>query len=157
MFGFIIGTLSLIGLIKVARGGRHGRFGGGPRRWMLRRLFERLDTTPGQEKVIIEAVDEVQRKAWAAREQFFTARSSYARSVRGEHFDGAAVGEAFDAQQGTVEEVKKAVREGLSKVHEALNPEQRKLLGDLLEFGPRALHGHCGHHRGFHHAAPVSL
>ena len=51
MFGFLIGTLSLIGLIKVIRNGRgwggHGFRGGGAKRWMLRRLFQRLDTTPG--------------------------------------------------------------------------------------------------------------
>jgi Spy/CpxP family protein refolding chaperone len=143
MFGFIIGTLSLIALIKVARGGRGHR--GGPRRWMLRRLYQRLDTTPGQEKVISEVVDDVERKAWAARDQFFNARASYARAMRGEHFDNAAVGEAFDSQQAAVEEVKKSVREALSKMHEALNPEQRKALGDLIEFGPRSF-GHHHHH-----------
>lgn len=160
MFGFIIGTLSLIGLIKVARAGRSGRgFRGGPRRWMMRRLFERLDTTPGQEKVIAEVLDDVERKAWTVREQFFTARGAYARAVRGEHFDGASVGEAFDAQQAAVEEVKKAAREGMAKVHEALNPEQRKMLGDLIEFGPRAFHGGCAHahHHGFRHGGPATV
>ncbi len=163
MFGFIIGTLSLIGLIRVARGGgrwgRGGYRGGGPRRWMLRRLYERLDTTPGQEKVIAEVLDETERTMHAAREQFVTARSSYARAVRGEHFDGAAVGEAFDAQQAQLEELKKAVRDGMAKIHEALTPEQRQVFGDLIEFGPRmgrgghfGHHGHFGRHGGWRHA-----
>jgi Spy/CpxP family protein refolding chaperone len=153
MFGFIIGTLSLIGLIKVARAGRYGGRGfrgGGPRRWMMRRLFERLDTTPGQEKVIDAVLEDVERKAWAAREQFNTARAGFARAVRGEHFDNAAVGESFDAQQAAVEELKKSVREGLAKVHEALNPEQRKVFGDLIEYGPRAMGGGCHGGQGFH-------
>lgn len=159
MFGFLIGTLSLIGLVKVMRGGRYGygrggRFGGGPRRWMLRRLYQRLDTTHGQEKVIDEVTAEVETKFWAAREQMMNARSAYARAVRGEHFDSPAVGEAFDAQQAALEEVKKVVREGLAKVHEALNPEQRQVLGDLIEYGPHAGRGHCGGHfhghRGHH-------
>lgn len=167
MFGFIIGTLSLIGLIKVARAGRHGRgYGGGPRRWMLRRLFQRLDTTPGQEKVIAEVLDDAEQKGWAVREQFFTARGSYARAMRGEHFDGAAVGEAFDSQQAAVEELKKSVREGMARVHEALTPEQRTVLGDLIEHGPRGMHGgwrghgRFGHHGGWRAAAgpsPVNL
>lgn len=160
MFGFIIGTLSLIGLIKVARWGRYGRRGfgyGGPRRWMMRRLFEHLDTTPGQEKVIAAALEDAERKGWDAREQFFRARSQYAKAVRGEHFDNEAVSAAFDAQQASFEELKKSFREGMQKVHEALNPEQRARLGDLLEFGPRAMHGGgCGHRFHGHHARPAS-
>jgi Spy/CpxP family protein refolding chaperone len=152
MFGFIIGTLSLVGLLKVWRGrGWYGgrRLGGGPRRWMQRRLFERLDTTPGQEKVFDAVLDDVEQKAWAARDQFRGARGAYARAVRGEHFDGAAVSEAFDAQQAAVEELKKSVREAMAKVHEALRPEQRAELAQLIEFGPHGRwHGHSGHRHG---------
>lgn len=150
MFGFIIGTLSLIGLVKVARWGRHGHRGGA-RRWMTRRLFEHLDTTPGQEKVILSATETAERTAWQAREQFFRARTEYAKAMRGEQFDSAAVNAAFDQQQASVDEVKKAVREGMQSVHEALTPEQRNRLADLIEFGPSRLHGgHCGHGRGRH-------
>lgn len=154
MFGFLIGTLSLIGLIKVWRWGRyggHGRRGfGGPRRWMLRRLFEELDTTPGQEKVIGNAVDEVQRKAWAAREEMFKSRAAYAKAMRGEHFDGAAVDAAFETKQAAVDDLKKAVKEGMAAIHEALNPEQRAKLADLVEFGPERMHG-CGYRGHFRH------
>ncbi len=156
MFGIIVGTLSLIGLIKVARWGRSGHHGweGGPRRWMMRRLFQHLDTTPGQEKVIASASENAERVMWQAREQFFRARSSYAKAVRSETFDSAAVNEAFDAQQASVDEVKKAVREGLQAVHEALSPEQRNRLGDLIEFGPSRMHGggcNKGHFGGHGH------
>ena len=143
MFGFIVGTLSLIGLIKVARWGRYGHGGrnGGPRRWMMRRLFQHLDTTPGQEKVIASAAENAERVMYQAREQFFRARGAYGKAVRGETFDSAAVNEAFDAQQASVDEVKKAVREGMQQIHEALSPEQRNRLGDLIEFGPSRMHG----------------
>lgn len=147
MFGFIIGTLSLIGFVKVLRGGRFGRHGG-PRRWMLRRLFEHLDTTPGQEKVIAQATENVERVMWQTREQLFRARGSYAKAMRGEQFDSAAVNEAFDAQQASVDEVKKALREAMQQIHEALTPEQRNRAADLIEFGPARMHGHCGHHHG---------
>lgn len=151
MFGFIVGTLSLIGFIKVWRHGRLG-YRGGPRRWMLRRLFEHLDTTPGQEKVMASAVENAERAMWQAREQVFRSRSAYAKAMRSETFDTAAVNEAFDAQQASVDQVKRTVREGLQAVHEALSPEQRARLGDLLEFGPGRLHG-CGHGRFAHHGS----
>jgi Spy/CpxP family protein refolding chaperone len=167
MFGFIIGTLSLIGLVKVIRHGRyggwHGRGYGGRGRWMLRRLFQRLDTTPGQEKVITEAFDELQEKGRAIREQFLKTRGTFAKSVRSEAFDTESVREAFEAQQGAVEELKKSLLASLQKIHEALTPEQRAVAGDLLEFGPRYAmggggcgrarwgghgHGHWAHHHG---------
>jgi Spy/CpxP family protein refolding chaperone len=154
MFGFVVGTLSLVGLIKVWRWGRYGHRHHGPRRWMMRRLFEHLDTTPGQEKVIAAALEEVERKAWAAREELFRSRSAFAKAMRGEHFDGATVDAAFDTQQAAVDELKKSARAGLAAIHEALTPEQRARLADLVEFGPRHMHG-CGfgrsHHRARHH------
>lgn len=158
MFGFIVGTLSLIGFVKVLRWGRYGHHGGGPRRWMMRRLFQHLDTTPGQEKVIAEAVDTAQRTMWQAREQMFRSRSSFATALRGEQFDSAAVNAAFETQQASIDELKKAVREGMQSIHEALTPEQRTRLADLVEFGPARMHGGgCGHARfgghGFRHAA----
>jgi len=164
MFGFIVGTLSLIGLIKVARWGRHGGGGwgrrgmhGGARRWMLRRLFERLDTTPGQEKVVLEAADEAQRVMWQAREALFRARSEYAKAMRGEQFDNEAVNAAFEKQQASVDEVKKTVKSRLQAIHEALNPEQRTVLADLIEFGPGRLHhgGHCGGFFSQHGRGPM--
>jgi Spy/CpxP family protein refolding chaperone len=165
MFGFIIGTLSLIGFIKVLRWGRGGRWGSG-RNWMMRRLFQHLDTTPGQEKVIAQAFENAQRVMWQTRSQFFNSRTAFAAAMRGESFDSAGVNAAFDAQQASVDDVKKALREGMQAIHEALTPEQRTRLADLVEFGPARMHGgfgggcgHArfgghghGHHGGFRHA-----
>ncbi len=163
MFGFIVGTLSLIGLVKVIRGGRRwgGGMGDGRRRWMLRRLFQRLDTTPGQEKVITAAFDEMQEKGRAVREEFMRARGQFAKSVRGETFDTEGIRDLFEKQQTAVDEVKKALLASLQKIHEALTPEQRAVAGDLLEFGPgygrmgggcgRGSHFGGGHGFGHHH------
>ena len=167
MLGFIFGTVCLIGLVKVIRGGRRWGYGGwnqdsggGPRRWMLRRLFQRLDTTPGQEKVITETFDELQEKFRAVREQLMNGRGVFAKSVRGEHFDGESVRDQFEKQQGAFEELKKAAVAGAQKIHEALTPEQRAVAGDLIEFGPRhaGYGGGCSGHRfgrgyGRHHNA----
>lgn len=152
MFGVLIGTLSLIGFVKVWKYGRfgHGYRHGGHRRWMLRRFFEQLDTTPGQEKVVLEVLDETERKAWATRDVFRNSRTSFAQAVRGEHFDGARVDETFAAQQTAIDEMKSTLRGGMAKIHEALNDAQRKALADLIEYGPRHMHG-CGpsRRRGF--------
>lgn len=152
MVGVIIGTLSLVALVRVWRWGHHR---GSHRRWVLRRLFERLDTTPGQEKVIAAAVEEVERRAWRARDGLFGARGTVAQALRGEAFDTAALNGAFDAQQATLDELKRAAREGLQQVHEALTPAQRGRLADLLEFGPRRAHG-CGRH-GPIHSTPAAV
>ena len=152
MFGFVIGTLSLIGLIKLSRwqrwgggygygGGYGGRMGGGPRQWMLRRLFQRLDTTPGQEKVIAEAFDTLREKAQAFREGVFASRADVAKAVTGEHFDTETVRDAFAKHEVQFDGLKNALIEQMQKVHEALNPEQRKQIGQLLEYGPRAFAG----------------
>ncbi|MFT3706188.1 MAG: periplasmic heavy metal sensor [Archangium sp.] len=164
MFGFIIGTLSLIGFVKVLRWGRGGRWGhhGGARNWMMRRLFQHLDTTPGQEKVIAQAVENAQRVMWQTRSQFFNSRSAFAAAMRGEAFDQTGVNAAFDTQQASLDDVKKAIREGMAAIHEALTPDQRTKLADLVEFGPARMHGGygggCGrarfggHHHGFRNA-----
>jgi Spy/CpxP family protein refolding chaperone len=116
---------------------------------MLRRLFERLDTTPGQEKVVMAAVDDVQRKGWAARSSMFGARGEVAKAMRSETFDSAAINEILEKQQANLDELKKSVREGLQQIHEAMTPEQRGELADLVEFGPGR--GHFGRYHGHRH------
>ena len=151
MFGFLIGTLSLIGLVKVVRhgrgwGGGYGGRGRGPRQWMMRRLFQRLDTTPGQEKVILEAAETLETQGREVRQAFFNGRADFARAMSGEHFDTATVNEAFEKQQAAVDALKKTVLEKMQAIHEALTPEQRKVAAELIQYGPRAMHGGgCGH------------
>jgi Spy/CpxP family protein refolding chaperone len=161
MFGFLIGTACLIGLIKVVRhgggwgygyggcghrgargfgGGRWG-VGFGPR-WMLRRLFQRLETTPGQEKVIFEAIDDVRDAAGKFRDESRQARQDIGGALRGETFDQAKVREAFTRHDELIANVRKSVLAGLAKIHEALDENQRRELASVLEsFGH---HGHWG-------------
>jgi Spy/CpxP family protein refolding chaperone len=151
MFGFLVGTACLVGLIKVARcgygggggcgygGGRWGRGGYGGRwsggRWMLRHLFERLETTPGQEKVIFDATDAVQ-KAWAkVWEEKEKSRQDLGRAVKGERFDQSAVREMFSRHDAVMDELRKTITGELAKVHEVLDERQRREVGDLLEHG----------------------
>ena len=192
MFGFLFGTLCLIGLIKVARHGRgwhggwhhrggygrgygygghgpwshHGQqdwrgdgpdwagggdhddapgFGGGWRervrgygggRFFLRAMLQRLDTTPGQEKVIAQAFDDLREKGRAAKSEMRSARSEVAEAMRGTSFDEVALGSATAQIETMMDSMRKAGIDAFAKVHEALDERQRGMLADFIENGP---------------------
>lgn len=117
--------------------GGHGGHGG-PGRFMLRALFERLDTTPGQEKVIAAAFESMQAKGRELRETLQASRGDLARSLRGEHFDENAMGEAMARHNAALEALHKSGLDAVAKVHEALDARQRSILADMLERGPWA-------------------
>jgi hypothetical protein len=193
MFGFVFGTVCLIGLIKLAwcgrramacsyggygygeewggscHGGRWGRgpwarhghghgpwhhghgHGPGPRGWRgrgfgeraaLRFLFERLDTTPGQEKVIIEAYEEIKDPLKQGREGFGAIFGDLAKAMRAGEFDHTAVAETWMKQDKSLEQARIAIAAALARVHDALDERQRKILAELLESGPGFGFGH---------------
>jgi len=159
MIGFLIGTACLIGLVKVLRHGRGWRYGRwhhggwGPRAG-LRWLFERLDTSPGQEKVIMGAVEDLWKTKREVGEEFLQTRKDVARAMRGEAFDEAALDEAFGRQDALIAKLRASVKASLQTVHEALDERQRKLAGDMLEGQIMAFGRGCGrfsHHHGHGH------
>jgi hypothetical protein len=163
MFGFVIGFLCLFGLIKVLRygrggacggrmhggwghhghhgWGRHGGWGGHHGGWRdggdfwLRGLYEKLDATPGQEKVIRAAVDEIKTAMQGARGELDTSRRDVAKAVRTGAVDEVQLGELFARHDEKLREVRKAFVGALAKVNEALDEDQRKRLADMLEGG----------------------
>lgn len=122
-------------------GPRGGRFG----RAMLRGVFERLETSPGQEKVIMEAVDAVREAAGKLTGEAGQSRSDFARAMRGEHFDTAQVNETFTRHDESLKALRETVAAQLSRVHEALDDRQRRDLADLID----QLGGGRGFGRGF--------
>jgi hypothetical protein len=155
MWGFLVGALCLYGLARTMRGGRwayaHGH--GGPwgrRRWggwngsghaggrgPLRWLFERMDTSPGQEKVIAEAAEALRGTMRGWHDDTERMRSDVARSIRGETFDAAALEEAFARAEARMAGVRETLRGQAARVHEALDSRQRAELADLLASGWR--------------------
>lgn len=177
MFGFVIGALSLYGLIKVLRWGRGGACGGGWRghhryqghgwhghagwhdgghgwhrgwqrdegfrdggdsRWpsfALRGLFSRLDTTPGQEKVIRAAAHEIFGAMAPLRGELDDSRRDIAQAVRTGTVDEVAMGELFARHDEKLREARKTFIGALAKVNEVLDEDQRKRLADLLDRG----------------------
>jgi len=150
MFGFVFGTLCLVGFVSVYRrrgwrrhgwhggwhGGRHfGRRGG----WAMYRAFEALDTSPGQEKAIRGALSELRRELGELRPELATARSYVAQSVAAERFDGPELEAAFERQLSSFARLGPALSRALGQVHEALDPDQRRRLARFIENGP----GYC--------------
>jgi len=118
-------------------------------RRMLRPLFETLSTTPGQERVIVEAVSGLQGRGKEIREALRTTGSDTARAFEGASFDETAMGEAFARQDAALESFQKAWIDALMKVHEALDEGQRRELARLMERG-MGFFGRWGrgHYRG---------
>ncbi|HMJ12036.1 MAG TPA: periplasmic heavy metal sensor [Polyangiaceae bacterium] len=144
MFGFFIGVACLLGLIYMLRGGRScgrgGHFGRFSRKagmsGFARRLFETLDTSPGQEKEIRSAINEFFREAHGVRDDFFASRSDVAKAMRGDYFDETSMGELFARQDDGLDKLRRAVVGALARVHAVLDEHQRARLAELIEKGP---------------------
>jgi len=154
MFGFLFGTACLLGLTATfarhrheghhCAGGHRGRgFGFGRGRFVLNRLLDRLDTTPGQEKVIREAVDTFLEDVREARGQLQATRADVAQAIRGEALDRGAIDDVFERHDRVIERVRQNALDSFGKVHETLDERQRRILSELIEAGPFA--------RGFGH------
>jgi len=151
MFGFIFGAICLYGLIRMLRGPRWGHHhhacdhrGGGGRhdgdgfrrgrrgRFWLRGLFERLETSPGQEREITEAVDEVVAAAEAMRDALFDSRSDIARAFGEDDLDEETLGTMLAQQDERLDHLRKSYVSALSRVHAVLDPDQRRQLARWL-------------------------
>lgn len=165
MFGFLIGSACLVGLIAVLKKGhrgcgrgfhgewhgrheRHGHRGwhGSGRRGWLRWLSTKLDATPGQEKEIAAAIDELIAKFRELRREGKASRDDVARILRNESFDETAMGELFSRHDDALRELQKAFAGALGRIHAALEPDQRAKLAEMIESGTRF--GFGGPYRG---------
>lgn len=195
MFGFLIGTLSLIGLVKVLRagsprmcgshwrghhgghwnhqGGGWGRHGGHGGHWgrdggrdrgpdfdrggadasrdagpfgliPLRFLFQALDTTVGQEKVIKAAYNEVKEAMRHGEGEAEETRAQIANAIRRGTVDETEMGELYARHDEKLRTIRTAFFGALAKVTDALDEDQRKKLADMLERSDRG----GGSHRG---------
>ncbi|MDY7230496.1 periplasmic heavy metal sensor [Hyalangium rubrum] len=158
MFGFLFGTACLAGLFYTLRGGpwRHRHHGRGGGRWGMRGnmrwLFERLDTSPGQEKVFVKAADELTEAFAKLKDELGPSRTAIAQALRGEQFDSSSMREVNARHDALIENLRETLRTSMSQIHEALDPRQRRELADLIEhgwgYGYRGHGGGCGGWRG---------
>jgi hypothetical protein len=106
--------------------------GGGGRDWWLGHVSRELDTTPAQERVIQREVHAVIDKARDARRGLRDGRGDLSRAVSGPEFDDGAAAAAFVPAEHAIGEVRGAAIDALRKIHEILDDEQRKRLGELV-------------------------
>lgn len=121
-------------------GGWGGGFvrGGGFERFFLRGLFQRLETTPGQEKVIVKAVDDVRNAMRDARGEVDRTREDVKNAFGADNLDENALAGAFIRQDDEIAKVRKAVVGALAEVHAALDERQRRELADIIANFPRS-------------------
>ena len=145
MFGFLFGALCLGGLYMVLKHPRHGFgrrcHGHGFRRYGLYRAFQHLDTTPGQEKAIVAAIDELENEAGDLRSKVRASRQAVGTALRGEHLDEAVLESLVAQHTSDFAAFGARAISMLGKIHEVLDPEQRRRLARLIESGPWGLAG----------------
>ncbi|MGC4095427.1 MAG: periplasmic heavy metal sensor [Polyangiaceae bacterium] len=151
MFGFFFGAICLGGLAALlfkphhrfghrrhCGPGWHGRFGRA--RYGIDMAFDRLDTTPGQEKAILAALEDLGESARAMRSKLHGSRGEVAEALRAEHFDSERVNGVVARHAEDFATLGNAFTTTLAKIHEALDPEQRKRLARWLDSGSGFFH-----------------
>ena len=125
------------------------RGGGGiGRSFWLRALFARLDTTPGQEREIRAAIEDLSDRARDAKAGLPDTRENVSKAIAGDTFDTAAfeaVSARFDA---TAEKLKDALASALKRIHAVLDPKQRERLAEIVSKGGFGRWGRGGHDGG---------
>jgi len=119
---------------------RRGRF--------LFGLFRKLDASPGQEKALIDLAERLREHMDQALPELRAARKEVAAAVGSELFDAGTLDAVFQQSAQLAEKLGHELREALHRVHELLDPEQRRLLAEWIadgSFGARF-------HRPYAHA-----
>lgn len=142
MLGIFFGVICTIALVKVARGrghwGRHRAYGRRGRHFILRRLFRRLDTGPGQEKVVLTQLDELRETAHSLKVELKGTRSDVAAMLRDAQFDRGKLEALYRKQDELLAKLRTAAASAIENVHAVLDERQKGELADLLERGFRS-------------------
>ncbi len=110
---------------------REGPWGRG--RNVVYSLLERLEATPGQEKAILAALDELKNIAVELRGIGRDVRADVARAIRGPMFDDVALEGATARIDDATLKLRAAARAAIAKIHDVLDDRQRKMLADIID------------------------
>ena len=143
MIGFVVGSICLVALVKLARMRRRwyacgvGRHHRSHRSWRHRGpvsfLSHAVDATPDQEKVIAAAFRELDDARRGLKDEWKTSRRDVARAFDAESFDAEVLGHAFARHDEVLESLRKTFVGALAKVHDVLDPRQRARIIDWLD------------------------
>lgn len=112
--------------------------GYGAKRFFVRHILEHVRATPAQERVVSAAFEEFREEMKKnVGGEGRRSRKEIVEALRRSTFDGVLLGEQFARHDTILESGRKAFVGLVAKVHDALEPEQRERLADLLERGPR--------------------
>ena len=151
MLGIIFGTICFIALLRVLFGWRHhghwhrGYYGHsryGARGFFLRRLFRRLDTGPGQEKLMLGEAQQLKETVKQLRHEWNGIRGDLATIVRDEQFDRSKVDALFRKQDEVLGKLRVSLAESAERVHGALDGKQKQELASWVERGFGPSHGY---------------
>ena len=131
MFGFFIGTLCLIGLIKVVRSGRRQGFGFGPRRF-YNRIFRKLDTSLNQEKEIVDAMAQLRQSVEALRDELRVSKGDLAVLLERDEVTEAELDALWERHESALAATKKAASQSFLRVHQTLDRVQRATLARMI-------------------------
>jgi Spy/CpxP family protein refolding chaperone len=138
-------------------GGWRGRRGGIGGSFWVRMLFARLDTTPGQEREIRAALEDLRDRAKDARSGIVETREHLGKAIAGETFDDVAF-EAVNARvDATSEKMKDAFVSALKRIHGVLDAKQRERLAELVSKGAFGRWGRGGGPGGGPYRGGVAL
>ncbi|HEX2678575.1 MAG TPA: hypothetical protein VHM19_18110 [Polyangiales bacterium] len=122
--------------------GHHGGFGFGRRfarfgfrGGMLRYVLARLDTTPGQEKAIRAALEELGTRLSDLRKSAKGTRRSLALAFSAQEWNRTAADATFAEQVELLKSAQRDFADALARIHEALDEKQRQQLAELIEDG----------------------
>lgn len=158
MFGFIVGTLCLIGLVRVVsgghrshwghrggcghhhhgRGGRKGRGRIGPNgfwRAGAEVLKRRLDLDEDQGDIVDHALRDLRDSTKEFKEVLKDSRDDVADAFRGDKVDDATLAAVFARQDEELASTRRGVVSALKQIHSVLDDEQRQKAADWLGSG----------------------
>lgn len=103
------------------------------RRFFLRRLFEELDTTPGQEKAIGRAIDRVAEAGRTLRSELGDSLGDLAEALRADELDDATLATLAADHDAALARFRSTATDALKEIHDALDEGQRAQVADFIQ------------------------
>ena len=131
---FLVGVLGIAGA-AVAAGMHHGRAGFMKDRIAARvsAALDEIKATPQQRQVVQQAENDIVNAIQAKAQARKGAHQALLTAFAGDTFDGQALQTFADARSQDVKDLSSVIIPSLQKVHDALTPEQRAKLVQLVQ------------------------